>query len=318
MELNELRKMQDYPRVMMVSRYANSCGIAQYGIRVANILSKEFNVFHLRTNQPEQFSHMHRMWKPDVILYNYYAPILPWITDEFLADKRRYTKHILLHHELWRNFSPNLIVDINSSGESKPEEGYYCSPRPLFEDFEFEPAIPNTIPTIGTFGFGFGDKNFEGLTEIVCRQFKSAKIRMHIGYAEFGDSEGQQAAERIRNCKEIIRNINPGIILENTHHFMEDSELLNWLHQNDLNFFYYPPNEDRGLSSVIDYALSARKPLAISSSNQFKHILKDAPSIIVPDNDLPGIIARGIEPLKPLYEKFSNERLLEVYRSILI
>lgn len=312
-----MKEMEKTPRVMMVSRKAESCGIAQYGKRVAHILSQRYNVFHLQTSDPSEFHRVYFTWQPTHIIYNYYSPILPWINDDLIADKRSKTKHILIYHEVDVNFTPDAIVDVDSTQPDKPEIQYYGSPRPLFENFEFETPRPNDIPTIGTFGFGFSDKNFKGLTEVVCDHFDQARIRMHIGHAEFGDGEGNQAKERIEECKQIIGMKNSGIILEPSHHFMNDYMLMNWLHSNDLNFFYYPPNIGRGLSSVIDYALSAKKPIAISRSSQFKHILPFADEFVVPGNKLKDIINRGISPLEKIYDQHSNENLLNLYSKII-
>lgn len=310
--------MNNEPRILMVSRKAEACGIAQYGKRVADILSGHYkNLYHLRTNDPSEFHRVYFTWQPTHIIYNYYSPILPWITDDLIADKRKKTKHILLYHEVDVNFTPDFIIDVDSTQPDKPEMGYYASPRPTFEDYNFAQKEPNDIPTIGTFGYGFTDKNFKGLTEVVCDHFERARIRMHIGYAEFGDSEGKQAQERLDECRNLIAMKNTGIILEHSHHFMDDIQLLNWLHGNDLNFFYYDQNIGRGLSSVIDYALSARKPIAISRSSQFKHILPYAEQFVVPGNNLRDIIKRGIEPLREIYNQHSNKKLIEVYSKII-
>ena len=42
-----------------------------------------------------------------------------------------------------------------------------------------------------------------------------------------------------------------------------------------MNIFLYDKLEHRGISSVIDYALSVNKPFGISDSNMFKHIYSD-------------------------------------------
>jgi hypothetical protein len=108
-------------------------------------------------------------------------------------------------------------------------------------------------------------------------------------------------------------NINTGIELEVNHNFMGHEEVLHFLRGSDINVFLYDKHETRSLSSTIDYALSVKKPIAISNSVMFKHIQSATPSICVDDLTLPEIIANGITPLEPFYEQHSNKKLLEKY-----
>ena len=62
--------------------------------------------------------------------------------------------------------------------------------------------------------------------------------------------------------------------------FFPNEDILKFLKSNDMNIFLYDynksiPDDEIGISSVIDYALSVRKPLGISNSLMFKHIYSD-------------------------------------------
>ena len=247
-----------------------------------------------------------------MVLYNYYPVILPFVTDEFLAPIR-HIPHVTVYHEVGFAFTPNAIIDIDSTKEDRPTENYFTSPRPLFEDINFKNFPPNEVPTIGSFGFGFPDKNFPKIAELVCSQFDKAKIRLNTPFATFGDAEGDRAKAEVEKMRQIISNSGKDIELEVTHDFLEHETLLNFLRQNDINIFLYDPHQTRSLSGSIDYALSVRKPIGISRSWMFRHINWVNPSIYVDERPLKDIIEDGIEPLKPIYEKHSNKALLEKY-----
>ena len=100
--------------------------------------------------------------------------------------------------------------------------------------------------------------------------------------------------------------------LQITTEFITDEQLLQFLNQNDLNIFLYPIyNEYYGLSSSIDFALACHKPIAICKSNMFSHLFNVSPSICIEDNPLPIILKNGIEPLKKLYNDWSQKNFVE-------
>ena len=136
---------------------------------------------------------------------------------------------------------------------------------------------------------------------------------MNTPFATFGDAEGDRAKAEVEKMRQIIANSGKDIELEVTHDFLEHIDLLNFLKQNDINVFLYDPHQTRSLSGSIDYALSVRKPIGISRSWMFRHINWVNPSIYVDERPLKDIIADGIEPLKPIYEKHSNKSLIEKY-----
>ena len=158
------------------------------------------------------------------------------------------------------------------------------------------------------------DKNFPKIAELVCSQFDKALIKLSIPFATFGDAEGNMARTEADKVRKVIEQSgNTGIELEVNHNFMGHEEVLHFLRGNDINVFLYDKHETRSLSSTIDYALSVKKPIAISNSAMFRHIQSATPSICVDDLTLPEIIANGIEPLHPFYEQHSNKKLLEKY-----
>lgn len=301
-------------KILFISRKAERCGVADYGRRVNSALQKSslFETHWAEIESAQEYVEWYNKVMPDLVLYNYYPVILPFVTDDFIAPIR-HIPHVTVYHEVGFAFSPNAIIDIDSTKEDKPEENYFTSPRPLFENVELKDFPPNEIPTIGSFGFGFPDKNFPKIAELVCSQYDKAKIRLNTPFATFGDAEGDRAKAEVEKMRQIIANSGKDIELEVTHEFLEHIDLLNFLKQNDINIFLYDPHQTRSLSGSIDYALSVRKPIGISRSWMFRHINWVTPSIYVDERPLKDIIADGIEPLKPIYERHSNKALLEKY-----
>lgn len=301
-------------KILFISRKAERCGVADYGRRVNSALQKSslFETHWAEIESAQEYVEWYNKVIPDLVLYNYYPVILPFVTDDFIAPIR-HIPHVTVYHEVGFAFSPNAIIDIDSTKEDKPEENYFTSPRPLFENVELKDFPPNEIPTIGSFGFGFPDKNFPKIAELVCSQYDKAKIRLNTPFATFGDAEGDRAKAEVEKMRQIIANSGKDIELEVTHEFLEHIDLLNFLKQNDINIFLYDPHQTRSLSGSIDYALSVRKPIGISRSWMFRHINWVTPSIYVDERPLKDIIADGIEPLKPIYERHSNKALLEKY-----
>jgi hypothetical protein len=302
-------------KVLFISRKADNCGVNDYGKRVNSILqtSTLLDVHFAEIDNAEDYIEVYNRILPEVVLYNYYPTILEFITDDFISPIR-HIPHVVVYHEVGFAFTPNVVIDINSTKTENADGNFFVSPRPLFNYSVDEKLIPNSVPVIGSFGFGFPDKNFPKIAELVCSQFDKALIKLSIPFATFGDEDGSMAKLEADKVREVIeKSGNSGIKLEVNHNFMGHEDLLHFLRHNDINVFLYDKHETRSLSSTIDYALSVKKPIAISNSEMFKHIQSATPSICVDDLTLPQIIANGIEPLQPFYEQHSNKKLLEKY-----
>ena len=182
-------------KILFISRKAERCGVADYGKRVNTILqnSKSFQTVWTEIENAADYITAFEKHQPDLVLYNYYPTILSFINDEFLSDKR-HIPHIALYHEVGLAFTPTAIIDVDSTLPDNIDTLHFSVPRPLFDNFKNDDSLPNNdIPTIGTFGFGFKDKNFPKLAQLVCDQFSHAKIRVNMPYATFGDADGQSA-----------------------------------------------------------------------------------------------------------------------------
>lgn len=78
-----------------------------------------------------------------------------------------------------------------------------------------------------------------------------------------------------------------------------------------MNIFLYDSLPNNGISSVIDFALSVEKPLAISDSCMFEHIYDD--SICVYKTPLLEIMKNSVEYCKQFREKYSHKNFIEKF-----
>jgi hypothetical protein len=172
-----------------------------------------------------------------------------------------------------------------------------------------------TIPTIGSFGFGTEGKGFEELIMAVQNEFDRAILRLHIPHNDIVDSDGTKAVDIARRCRALITK--PGIDLRLSHDFLSTEALLDFLAENTVNAFYYARFDGRGISSVTDYALAVRRPIAISRSRMFRHLHDVRPSLCHEDTPLREIMNRGVDPLLPLINEWTEENFVWDYERIL-
>jgi len=89
-----------------------------------------------------------------------------------------------------------------------------------------------------------------------------------------------------------------------------------WLNKNDVNVFNYLEQPTRGCSSGIDAAISSQKPFACNSNNMYRHV-RDNTDILLENNTLLDIIAKGIAPSQLLMSKWNHEQFINDHESII-
>lgn len=268
-------------KILFITRRSERCGVADYGKRLFNILATAMDITMCECDE------MPDLTGYDIALYNYHYATMPFITTD-----HTWVKHIALFHEAHLNHRFDKVIPVESL------------PRPLFN---FSGPVPfYDVSVIGSFGFGFPSKNFPLLATKVKKQFDKAILRLNIPFAEFGDADGILAKGEVEKCNDILKGSN--IELQVSHEFLNNHDLLNWCRHNSLNAFLYEQSSGRGLSSCIDYALSARKPIAVSNSEMFRHLPQE---ICIDNFTMPEIINKSIRPLYGVYEENSNEKLVE-------
>ena len=301
--------------ILFINHKQKQCGVYQYGYRMGMILSKsiEYNFIYCEVDSQDEYLKLIEDYNPSGIIYNYHPDTMNWMSNVLINNFNKII-HYGIHHE----GTPAIPILFNNyilnDSTQKDNKNYFSVPRPIFENDNLQYSTPS-IPTIGSFGFGFNNKGFERLCKLVNEQFDEAVIKFHIPFSYYGDNDGQLAKSMIEKCKSLLTKEKIKIVA--SHEFLTDEGVLRFLSENTLNAFLYDDAQSRGLSSVIDYAISVRVPIAITKTNMFRHISNTTPSICVEDRALKEIIKSGVEPLQQYRDKWSNKNLITKFEYIL-
>lgn len=295
-------------KILLVSRKSERCGVADYGKRVFAILKAEGLDIRLKeVDSPDKLT----ADGADVVIINYHHATLPWITDHHFQGVRT----IAIFHEGPLLINPDAIMNTDSTAAECGK--WFSSPRPIYEGLNI-PRQHNDEYVIGSFGFGFTDKNYMHIIDMVSKEFIHAIVRLHIPYAEFGDNDGAQARRQVSEIQRVVTELNAETLseirMEISHEFMDQRRLIEWLAGNDINLFTYAGNHGRGLSSTIDYALSARRPIGVSDSVMFRHLPE---SIRLSNSSIKDLIKSGTSLLEPVYAQHTNALLLAKYKQVI-
>jgi SAM-dependent methyltransferase len=304
--------------ILFVSHSKARCGVHQFGRNVAEALraSRRYDFQYVECGSPDDLRQALSRVRPVAVVFNYYPSTLPWL-------RRRHLREIAVPHLGILHEVTQKVAD--AAGDWRFD--YWIAPDPtlllsnplvfktgrLVPRFAERPAAP-PVTTIGSFGFGLGGKGFERLIDTVQEQFDEAVIRLHIPYADFGDSSGAGARAIAATCRARLRK--PRIRLELSHDFLSQEALLAFLAGNTLNAFFYEEQRGRGIASVTDHALAVGRPIAITRSTMFRHLWDLRPSICVEEAPLPEIIARGTSALDRRAAEWSPENLVWDYERI--
>jgi glycosyltransferase involved in cell wall biosynthesis len=247
----------------------------------------------------------------DVAIYNHHTHTMGWMSQDVINNASQYVKRqfCISGHDQTAEFSDikNIIPDPTGIDSDKNKYTGRILPNYPVDSSLIE------IPTIGSFGFGFPEKNFDRLADIVNNEFERAKIRIHITASDFGDPSGRLASVVL---SQIQSKIKAGIEVELSCGFLSQQELVMWLSKNSVNCFLYNDQPGRGISSAVDFALAARRPIAITNSSMFRHI-KHIDTILIEKNSVKAIISAGVSCLFPFYEEWTEEKIGQRYFDII-
>ena len=300
-------------RVLIINHPQRECGVHQFGKRIYDLVSGSTNVEYIYREMdtiPVYEAALKQMC-PDFILYNWHAHTMRWLPQEYPIDPTK--KHYFIFHEehMRRRYDKYLFFGDYDIGWRIPLDKCVLLPRPLYTYTGSYPR--NEVPTIGSFGFGFWNKGYHLLTKLVNETFDRAVLNYHIAHSCFGDPSDKMTREVIATCQRL--NTNPGVKLNISREFLDAQQVLSFLAGNDINVFLYDDNGE-GISSVIDYALSVKRPIALSDCQMFRHILKD--EIMVTKCPIQGILNRGTVPLEEFYEKWHPDRFREAIDEVFL
>lgn len=298
-------------KILFVNSTEPQCGIHQFGKRVGNTLkeSNKYEFLYLTTDNWNTFIQTIMTYDIKAVIFNYYPATMPWISHHLL-NQLNIPKLALFHELPITGFDYYIHLDPTFF----EKDNRFTTGRPLFS-YDKTFTLPS-IPMIGSFGFGFHNKGYHRIVQQVQEEFDEAIIRLHIPFAHFGDQYGDSARSIGDYCKSLVHK--PGVRIEVTHHFMSDEQILDFLAQNTINCFFFDNMYGRGISSSIDYALSVKRPIAITGMGwMFRHIRNISPTICIEYASLKWIIANGNTPLEPYQQMWSKENTIKDYERIL-
>ncbi len=305
--------------ILFVSHKERRCGVYQFGRNIADALrkSKKYSFIYAECSGVKEFLSFVDSVMPAAIIYNYYPSTLPWLKRKDIRKIK--VPHIGMIHEVTQQAADSADVYFFQY-HIAPDPTLFLKNPIVYKTGRLVPKYLNSydlpeIPTIGSFGFGTAGKGFERLISTVQEEFDEARIRLHIPFAAFGDSDGSEARAIAERCKKLISK--PGIELLLSHDFLSHEQLLDFLAKNSINAFFYEENQGRGISSVIDYALAVQRPIAITKSHMFRHIYSTCPSICIEDGKLREIMGNGFEPLLQNCREWNEENLIWDYERIM-
>ena len=291
-------------KVLVVNNTPETCGVHQYGENTYNHLSKstKLDMCCVEADNWNDVRSAISYTNPSVILYNWHSYTMPWADDAAISEYP-VLKHVAVVHEAGMQVSSRMIrVEQDSL------------PRALFS-FD-DTYVETSIPVIGSFGFASWHKGWHNLILKIQDQFDEAIFKLHIPPSYYCDPNAEHSREIVAEVQKRITK--PRIVLDASYDFLSVPDLLKWLNQNTLNAFHYEPLPyNPGNSSVLDLAISAKRPIAITKSPMFRHISGAVPSIFLEDVPMKEIIANGIAPLRPFYEKWSEDNFIKHWESIL-
>ncbi|MCW3091365.1 MAG: methyltransferase protein [Ferruginibacter sp.] len=328
--------------VLFVSHPKKQCGVFEFGKNIYDAISasEKYNIVWLECNSLEQLHESIKQYGPIAIIYNYHPATMRWLATKL--GPKLYKNNVRnvevmqlgIIHEITQEIADSATAyrtEIILGGSQRLSSvlfDYYVAADPtlllrnpfVYKTGRLIPAFENTstmpeVTTIGSFGFGTPKKGFEKIVTKVQEEFDEAIIRLNIPAADFGDPQGENARAIAANCEALIRK--KGIKLYVTHDFLDGQGILNFLARNSINVFLYEDSVVRGLSSAIDNALAVQRPIAVSNSSMFRHILRSAPSVSTQKNTLAHILSEGFEPLKAFLDQWNAANMKWEYERIL-
>jgi len=294
--------------ILYVNHVGTACGVYQFGKRVYELLENSSHDFiYVEVDSLEKYNSIVDKLDIDYIVYNWHRGTMPWLTEDIINKDKKHKHYFLFHEEfIFNSYDKYLFFgdyDINNKLVSK--EKSILLPRPLLQyNGEYK---QNSKLTIGTFGFAFWNKGIHILTKLVNDTMNNVELRFHLPKAEFSDPTDEQSLAVIKQCKRYLTN--KSISLNISREFLSEDKILEFLAGNDINVFMYEENGE-GISSVIDYALSVKRPIAVRYCQMFRHILKN--DVVITDtNSILDIYNRGISPLDEFYTKWNISNFIK-------
>jgi hypothetical protein len=312
--------------VLFINSINKQCGVYQYGVRLYNILQKcpdiEYKYFEI--DNIEKYRLLITQYSTSThIIYNYHTVTMGWLNNNTVCKT---TVNIGIPHESSSNCF-NLILNIDPNGlETK---NAFNIPRPIYENVselltddyksstqeihDFINYKENEVPIFGSFGFGFQNKGFDKIVDLINKTHDNAIIKFIMPFAHYDPNAVNNYNTVYTKC--LKYNVKPGIKLMTITAFCSNEDILYFLKSNYMNIFLYDSLQGRGTSSVIDYALSVNTPFGISNSYMFRHIYSD--EICLYKTELSKCYSNSLKHVELFQVKNSHKNVICKFKEIM-
>jgi len=318
--IGKSKKRYNNETVLFVNHSKQQCGIHQYGVNLSETLvkSKKFDVVYAECDSALELKEKFNTFKPSIIIFNYYKSTMPWLRREDTRIGGALAFGVF--HEVTQQEADSMdttMFDFHLCPDPTLVENNVSIRRikRLIPPYSTQKSVPENL-VIGSFGFGFGDKGFERLIDLVQEEFDDAEIRIQMPFNDIVDPDGAAfARETAQRCRSRIRK--NGIKLKISHKFLSHKGILDFLASNTINVFLYDVNKDKGISSVIDYALAVKRPICINQCGMFRHIRDAEPTICIEKSNIKNIISNGTKPLLTFYREWNETAFLAHFEGVI-
>lgn len=282
-------------KIAFITNPSVQCGVSQYGLSIIAALqdfSRNTVISYPLAGKQDFEAAREDIAAADLAVYNYHPNTLGFLSK---ADIRSTGKpavgllhefdYVTAYTELADLFRYRIVSDPSLASRLP---GLWSVPRIVPQIPVAAPA--NDIFTIGTFGFATQGKNYDEIIRFAARHFQKARIRLHIPNSFYCDKDGKYARQMVDDCRKLADD---RIEIEFSGEYLSEEALVRFLAANDLNMFLYDDQPGRGISSVLDFAVAAERPLALSQSTMFRHVRAVAPELFLDISPLERILAEG-------------------------
>ena len=301
--------------VVFVNHSQKQCGVYQYGKRMSDILKTDnrYSFHYFECDSSNEFLTKTNGLDINYIVYNWHDLTMSWLSNDIIKLFKNKSKQFIIFHESiypsYLSVDGIIMTDLSENKELKQ----FSIPRPIYEiDL---PKTKNNKIKFGSFGFGFDNKGFERICQLVNQNFTDVIIHLHITSSFFCDIDGRLSNNVINRCQMLMEGSSNELMI--TTEFYENEDILKFLNDNTVNLFLYDDMPGRGLSSVIDYAVSVDTPLIVNNSTMFRHLLSHKPNMSIDNTNIQTIIENGNNDVLFFRKEWNNSKLKDKFLNIL-
>lgn len=287
-------------KILIVNSLDEKCGVHQYGLNLFQCLSENYEDLFAHEKFGDAESLISNLKGYTHVIYNWHPATIPFLSQHTISviNSLGLKQIIIDGHDHLCKFQGVSIINCDSTAENG-------IPRPLLN---FKSQEPISELTVGSFGFAFDFKNFDIIPNLVARELPSAKLRMHLTPHSSGDTKGRISSLVQSSCDKL------GIDCEISQDFLSSEDLVCFLSKNSINVFLYPWAEGRGLSSSIDFAFAANRPVALSDSHMFRHVAYEK-KFFLSNFSLGDILSFGTKHIQPFKSAWNAESIFKIIQS---